>query len=314
LLLSKLRSFFQLIRAKNLLIVAISQVLLFYKLIYLSTDDGVSDLSIPLFLLLVLSTVIIAASGYVVNDIIDAPIDRINKPKKQIVAKSLSIKNAWFLYWSIVIVGFVISFYVAYQIDNIPLVLIYPAAVLLLYFYSKYFKKNGFLGNLVVSIFCAFVAGIIWFAERQFVAYLTEADPQLGQWVIEVFLAYMIFGFLATLYREIIKDIEDIDGDKALNYKTLPITMGIDRSKFTSQIIGWFLLVLIVLWGIHQIQFYIDQTFPLANISFLILFLITPLVFVIFKTKKAEVKEDYSKISSLLKLLMVSGLIYILII
>jgi len=224
-------SFLRLIRFPNLLIVILTQYLLEYLVLRPAIQDSSNS---PLldhfhFALLVFSTVIIAAGGYIINDIYDYKIDLINKPDQLIINKKISSKNAWIIYWSISIFGFLISLYLAFYVKNLPLVLIYPIAILLLFLYSKSLKKSVLVGNLIVALFCAFVPGIVLFAERETLMPSSEykeyclTSELISNPAIQSFFFYILFAFISTLYREVIKDIEDVEGDKKNGCKTLPV-------------------------------------------------------------------------------------------
>lgn len=292
------------IRPVNLLIVALTQFLLYYIVILPSFEYAEVDrlLNPTLLLLLVLDTMLIAASGYVINDIIDEKSDQINNKLKAGYAP----KKAKVWYIILVLLSMLITLYVAYKIDNLPLFFINPFAILLLYLYSKYFKSTALLGNLVVAIFCAFVPGILWFAERE--AYLSYLETDVFDLLTKNLVGFMIFGFLATMYREIVKDIEDIDGDKLAHYKTLPVQWGIDRAKIVALFFGFVFLFAALLWCNSTFQ---DNHFALTILFVSIVIL--PSIYSLHKLFKANTSSDYKHISTSIKIIMLTGLIYLLI-
>ena len=224
------------------------------------------------FFLLVFSTILIAAGGYIINDIEDVEIDKFNKSeKKQIVGRIYPLSISWKMYIYSIILGFMISIYLAFFIHNFVQILIYPAAVGMLYAYSKWWKRQPLIGNLVIAFFCAFVAWIVFYAEKinfiseklhnviarnelplrgQEANFLSEGMHQEGYDFLKLtFVGYAIFAFISTLFREIIKDIEDVQGDKAGNCRTLPIVIGVDSSKKWAFVVGLIFLILVVIFS-----------------------------------------------------------------
>lgn len=296
-----------LIRFPNLLIVALTQYLLQYVVI--SPTFKASGIEKSLddfhFFLLVITTITITISGYIINDVLDYETDLINKPEKVIVNKFISAKNALMLYHLNNFFGLIISVYLAYHIQNIPLVLIYPGAVCLLFLYSKYLKKKVILGNLTVAVFCAFVAGIVLFAERKGFFQLPTEE---FQFVKIIFTAYFVFAFLSTIYREIIKDIEDFKGDLQTDCETLPIKYGISIAKTTALSLGAVLLLLIIWLATLQMSYFNSVKLTIA----VVVLNLIPILYSLVSLIKASSKRDYSVSSQLAKYIMISGLLYLL--
>ena len=240
----------RLVRFPNLVIVALTQYLIFYFLLVPAFKEVQV---LPLldhfhFFLLVLDTILIAAGGYVINDFYDQEIDARNKPEKRIVGLKISGTIALWCYGFILLSGAVLALYLAIYVDNLALFGLYPLACFGLWLYSRYWKKAFLIGNLLVSIFCAFVAGIIWFAERATYALLWDKAPEIGTKLQFLLGAYLLFAFLSTMYREIIKDIEDREGDAKENGRTLPILLGINKGKWVSFLFGLALLA-VMIWS-----------------------------------------------------------------
>jgi 4-hydroxybenzoate polyprenyltransferase len=302
----------RLIRFPNLIIVALTQYLLQFLILKPALGKIGIQPHLPSvqFFLLVMSTVLIAAGGYIINDIEDVAIDKLNKPlKKQIIGRIYPLSTAWFFYGFLSLLGFIISLYLAFYIHDFVQLLIYPLAVCLLWAYSKWLKRLPLIGNLVVSFFCAFVAFVVFYAQSLFQP--TSPETQLGYDVFKaeivfIFIVYAIFAFISTLFREIIKDIEDAEGDKAGNCRTLPIVLGLEKSRAVAAFIGLLFLGLVV-------YFSFILRGGLVQIILLNLTISVPLICALFLLLKAKTKEDFSFLSKLAKVIMLSGLIFILI-
>ena len=313
------KPFLRLIRFSNLVIVALTQYLLQYHILIPELRNIHVAPFLPdfPFFLLVLSTVLIAAGGYIVNDIEDVEIDKLNKAeKKQIVGRIYPLSIAWKMYIFSIVVGFIISIYLAFYIDNIIQILIYPAAVGMLYAYSKWWKKQPLIGNLVISFFCAFVAWVVFYAEilnvnseKLHQSLSTSKAVLTGSgydFVTLIFSGYAIFAFISTLFREIIKDIEDAEGDKVENCRTLPIVIGIKNSQGVAFLIGLVFLGMV---------FYYSYILRVGVLQVILLnFAISlPLMYALFLLLKADKKEDFSFLSKFAKFIMLSGVVFILI-
>ncbi|MEM9820644.1 MAG: geranylgeranylglycerol-phosphate geranylgeranyltransferase [Bacteroidota bacterium] len=300
----------KLIRWPNLIIVGLTQSLLFYCLLVPAFQQtGLSTLlDFPHFLLLIFSTILIAAGGYIINDILDYPIDMINKPEKVIVEQKIPLKSAWNLYYGTIILGLVISLYLANHVNNLPLVLIFPTAVFLLWQYSKNWKKQVLIGNLTVALFCAMVAGIVWFAERHSFGQLWLQHPEVAYPYAQVFIAYLLFAFLSTLFREVVKDAEDVLGDELSSCRTLPVVYGIKKTKMVAGTFGIVLLLSLVYWAYQQFS-----SSHYWEVAYLVFAIIVPTKLALFLLDQAKSKANFHQLSQLAKYIMLSGLLYLIV-
>jgi len=284
--------------------VALSQVLIY--LVYIKPLVGESNIVLDgsLWWLFIIDTVLIAAAGYVVNDIYDKDADILNKPNRQFIKEEgLSVRAGWIYYWLLVIVGFLVAYFIADQIDKIHLLVIYPIATVMLFLYSRSFKKMPLLGNLVVAAFCAFVPGIIMYAEWEVISNLKLYDPSSYTNFLNLFIAYIVFAFLSTMVREIIKDIEDIEGDSAENYKTLPIFTSKLMAKNISFFFGVLLLVSYSIW----LGPYLSSALAMVIMPFAILMALLTIM-ILYLISKASEKDHFTQISKWLKILMIISL------
>lgn len=302
----KIPAFFKLVRFPNLAIVALTQYLLQYLVLLPALREA--ELSPILdalhFFLLVLTTVMIAAGGYLINDLLDYESDLINKPEAVFVNRVFPKQMVWGGYVFVTVIGFVIAWQLAIYVKQIQLLTIYPIAVLLLYFYSKSWKKMPLLGNLVVAIFCAFVAGVVLFADRENFGQLKEQGREVGV----LFGGYLLFAFFSTLLREVVKDIEDMEGDARLGLQTLPILFGMKAAKKWAIGVGLLLLFSLLLF-VHWLW----QRQEVLSAFFTIFGVIFPLVYTLYFLRKANDKADFSKASFLAKMVMLSGLVLLVV-
>lgn len=266
-------------------------------------DNGML-LSGSLWWLFIIDTVIIAAAGYVINDIYDQKADNLNKPGSSYVGNDkIPESQAWVYYGGLVVIGFVLAFYISLTIDKLPLLLIYPIASLFLYLYSWSFKKQPLIGNVVVAIFCAFVPGIILYAEWDVLLSASFKSANEVEFIYNMFLAYISFAFLSTMVREVVKDIEDVEGDGQAQYCTLPVSYG----QGTAKRVGIFFNILLIFsfgfWVLPYIN--VDTLYMVLGITSVMLFYSLYILFLFFKADK---KRDYTVISKHLKLLMIVSL------
>lgn len=314
--------FARFIRLPNLAIVLITQYILQYFILIPALQYNhilLPTLGKSAFFLLVVSTMLIAASGYIINDIEDRNIDALNKPEKLIVGKHITVGMGYQLYAAVVVLGLLISVYLAWFIRDFGQLLLYPLAVAMLWAYSKWWKKQALIGNLVVSFFCAFVAGIVLYAERgAFALFWKEYWFKLhnvgfstytegGAKAVQVFADYMWFGFFSTLFREIVKDLEDVKGDAAQGCRTLPIVAGTKIAKIVAFIAAILFLYRTVLFLKYQ---YWSNNF--IGIYIFMAGVILPILYACWLLFKAQEKQDYSFLSKLAKFVMLSGLIYLI--
>lgn len=301
-------AYLTILRIPNLIIVGITQYLLMYLVIKPVFEPEIPLVLNPmLFFLFVIDTIIIAASGYVINDILDYKIDQINKPLKAYISTKISLSNAKIYYGSLVLIGQSIAIFIAWQINHLTLAFIYPAAILLLYIYSKFLKSTVLLGNVFVSLFVSFVAGIVLFAERDGFLALKNINFEKYNLIFQLFISYLTFAFFSNFIREIVKDCEDIEGDKNQNIKTIATTWGIQKAKLLSLVLTSFFFIGISIWSLYS---GITQDFRLK--VFILLFISAPLLLVITKLNLAQTSSDFRKVSTFLKYIMLSGLISII--
>lgn len=296
----KCYTIFKLIRGFNLLLIAIT--LLLIQFLLFNTFNIQSVLNLFQFAILLLSVLLISSAGYIVNDITDLEGDKINKPYKELVSGAISIENAKIYYKVLNTIGIALGVILGLSLKNPSLSLLFIGTSIVLYFYSKKLKQLFLIGSLVIAALIAFTVLFLLFFVKNYNDYGTFEFTG-----IQILLALAFFSFLFNLLREIIKDIEDINGDYKLNRKTLPIVLGISRTKSLLKYIGLFTITALLL-----IVFFF-KTYTVI-ISYLIFFILLPLTYFVFKLKTANAKKQFSILSSLLKLIQLFGVFIIVII
>ena len=299
---------FRLIRLPNLIIVAVTQVLIYYQLLHKTFRNYslTGTFNSFEFVLFVIATILITASGYIINDIYDIETDRINKPDKRIIQVHLSISNAWKIYFSMIITGALISLYLAVQRNDLLYWFIYPIAVFLLYGYSRWFKGIPYFENILVSLFCAAVPGIFYLSEASILIELKIKDLSSFLSLHGLLLSYVIFAFLTNLFREIVKDLQDEAGDKLANIHTAAVYFGKKITKFVALFIA-LVISTVITFTFSQAVF--------SNIPYLFavqcLLIQIPLSVSIIKLIQAKDDKAFRNVGIWIKLIMINGLILI---
>ena len=294
----KVFDFFQLIRFKNLLIVAFTQYLIRYTLsLPLLTSVGLNDLQ---FFLLVLSTILIAAAGYIINDYFDIQVDQLNK-RKVIIGSTIKRREAMAMHFLLSGVGVFVGFYLGWVINVINFGFINLFSASALWFYSTHFKRNYLSGNLLISLLAALVLMIVALYDL-----IPSQDPN-SEYVFYIICIYALFAFITTFIREVLKDLEDMEGDQKMGYKTFAIVSGIRKSKKAVTIISS-LTILAVGWILHS-QFNSD----IYSFIYVCLAIEIPFIYFLFKLQKANSSADFHSLSTLIKIIMLTGTLSILI-
>ena len=284
LLLLKIVSMFSVIRGYNIPIIALAQYL--SAIFILAPNKRALDvvLDFNLFIIVIASSLTIA-SGYIINNFYDSKKDLINRPNKSMLDRLVRQKTKLQVYFAVNFIVFLLAFFV-----SIRAVFFYSTYIFLIWFYSHKLKKIVVIGNLTAS----FLAVLPFFA---ILLYYKNLYPQI--------FAHATYLFLLLLIREMIKDLENIKGDVANNYQTIPVLFGENFSKkiitvlTVSTIIPIYFLIEIFEVGYMDIYFYVS---------------LIVLIFFIQKLWKSETKSDYLMLHNILKFLVVAGVFCIVLI
>lgn len=291
-MMSKFVSFLKLIRVQNLFILFISQVILYY-FIYENFGD------IKLYLLLII-TFLITAAGYIINDIFDVEADKINK-EEVIIGLQISARKAIFWYYFFNSSALFLSLVLLYISNNILLFLILLLGIFVLRWYSNIYKHKSWIGNLMVSVLTALSIFNIYLI---FPSAINELAPP-----IFIILIYCYFAFFLTFCREIVKDLEDQEGDEIMNSSN--ITFKIPKNKIKGILIILLLFVLIpFIYALKvDVEYFLIYN-SLSIYTFTSSLIINLLVcFTMYNILNSTVKKDYTFISRMLKIIMLVGIL-----
>lgn len=318
------KNLFQLIRWKNLLIAG-STVLLTKYAIFEPAINSLFPFSSPSLnfietLLLAISVMTIAAGGYVINDINDIQTDGINKPEKVIVGKHITPQLAKAIYIVLTVVGILLATFIGELAGNYRLVLLHVVIAGILWIYSKYVKNTFLLGNILVGIASSAVALTYFIFEslgyiKAYGDILKINFKSIIGGPLNILWSYSIgltlFGFILSIIREIIKDLQDYQGDFSVGAGTVPIVLGEKVAKIIVISLS-LVLTLLLIYTLHVKL----NTPPFNKYSFIIytwLLVILPIGDVIYGIIKAQKSEDYQRPSNTCKFIMISGVLSTLI-
>ncbi len=255
-----IKGFLQATRIPNLLVMAAIQIL---SALFILNKEWSEILSIP-FLILIMTTLMIAAAGYIINDYHDQKIDMINRPDKVVVGVTLKRRLALVSHALLSIA----AIYLGFRIDPV-IGLIHLFSSFSLWYYSNTLRRLPFIGNLVIATLSGLIILVVGIFYRE---------------THTLIMIYSFFAFLISLIREIIKDIEDVKGEAAFGCSTIPVIWGIRGAKIV--------ILLISISGSIYLGYFL---LALANTNIRLFFLcITPLfIWFIWLLFKSDTKKQY---------------------
>nr|WP_315166055.1 geranylgeranylglycerol-phosphate geranylgeranyltransferase [uncultured Flavobacterium sp.] len=296
--------FLKLIRYQNLLMLAFMQLI--FRYVFFKFQNIPLALADWQYGLLVLSTILIAAGGYVINNIFDQNTDTINKPNNVIVGKTISETNAYNLYIGLTVTGVAIGFYLSNVIVKPGFASIFILIAATLYLYATSLKQMMIIGNVIVALLLSFSVIIIGIFDL-FPTIHEGNQQQLGV-VFSILLDYALFTFFLNFMREIVKDLEDVDGDYNQGMNTLPIAIG--KSRTAKIVFGLsFIPILFMLYYINK--YLLELVFTTV---YLLLFVVGPLFYFTIKIWTAKSKKEFHALSLLLKWILLFGILSVVVI
>jgi 4-hydroxybenzoate polyprenyltransferase len=293
-----LQALLTIIRFPNLVFIALTQIMVYGFIVRPAVErtGALLHLNTIPFLILMFSTLIIAAAGYMINDYFDIGIDAINKPHKVTIEKIFKRRSIIIAHVLLNILAIGMAIWAALQCGSIRFIWIQFLSIFLLTIYSSTFKRKLIIGNLMIATLTALTVLSVGIYEPGFRTYMP------GKYHVKLLWVYTSFAFIITWIREIVKDIEDVKGDSSLNCRTVPLVWGINSAKTFIHVLLFILMILIlaVVWNFRT------HTLLVIHFTALVFF---PLGAVVFQLKSANTAIQFHKTSSIIKWITLTGII-----
>ena len=311
-------AFLKLIRLPNLLIIAFTQYMIRLCLIepILKASGFELQMTDLEFSFLVLAVVFVSAAGYIINDYFDVRIDNINKPEQLVIDKGVKRRVAMGAHAVLSCLGVAIGIFLSWKC-NILMAgsTLFIFSVIGLWFYSTNFKYQFFTGNLIVSLLTGMTPFMVALFEvpleiikynTQLVDQQTHLDTTTTSSVLVWTGAYSIAAFALSLIREMIKDMEDVEGDMEYGCRTIPIVLGMKKAKLIAT--G---MILLFMAGIGYVQHYQYGLKEKYSFLYFLVLIQLPLLFILFQTFTAKEKKHFHLASVVVKIVMLVGISFL---
>jgi 4-hydroxybenzoate polyprenyltransferase len=296
----------KLIRYQNLLMLAFMQLI--FRFGFLKLQNIPLALSDWQYEILVLATICIAAGGYIINNIFDIETDIENKPENVIIGKSISETKAYNLYIGFTVAGVVLGFYLSNVIEKPSFASLFIIIAATLYFYATSLKQSLLIGNIIVALLLSFSVLIIGLFDLYPIT--SEENRSVMGLLFGILLDYAVFAFILNFIREIVKDLEDVEGDSNQGMNTLPIVFGVKRATKIVFALSFIPIICIV----YYINQYIFASRLYISTIFGLVFIVAPLIYFTIKIWSSNTKKEFHFLSTLLKWILFFGMLSIVII
>lgn len=302
----------RLLRLPNLVIVLLTQLVPYWFALRpaILKAGGIPVLTERIFGLIALATVLTTLAGYVLNDYYDREIDAVNKPERVIWGRLLPASWALVLYAGLVVVVHGLAFFIDRELhpaNHWPL-WVFPGVSFLLFLYAWQFKCTAIVGNLLVSLLCGVVPIVMVFPEERPIWLTSFIQPNEIHQAVGLVWLYGIFAFATNLFREQIKDLEDFPGDSACGCSTLAVLKGLRFAKKPTIFSGLLVSALIC----FLLYFWQQTAAPDWQIIAGGILLLLPAVFATAAVYRAKTRQDFTRASTLVKVVMFTGLFLLL--
>jgi len=275
----KFFSMFSVVRGYNILAVVVAQYLA--SIYILAHHIPVKEVVLDLYLmLLILASSATIAGGYIINNFYDSEKDLINRPQKSMLDRLVSQNTKLSLYFVLNFIAVIIASSVSFRA-----VIFFSIYIFAIWFYSHKLKKMPFIGNLTSAILTITPFFIIFIYYKNFE---------------HVIFVHAMFLFLMISMRELTKDLENIKGDLANGYQTIPIVYGEKSSKIMLTILGVLTLIPVVL---------LICRFQVGKMAFFFYLSILLLIVFQFLLWKSNSKSQYIVLHNILKFIILAGIL-----
>lgn len=300
-----IQALIRLIRPVNLCFIVLTQYLFRYTIVAPIFEEYHVSLALShwQFAGLVLSTVLVAAGGYAINDYFDVQMDQVNKPRQIVVGRKISRRWTMVAHVVLTSLGILIGVGIAWSIGRIHLAVIHVGVAGLLWLYSTLLKRLPFVGNVLVAA----LTGLVIFIVALFELWIINRPAALDIPAKEVYVYTMIysgFAFLISLVREIVKDIEDMQGDTEADCKTLPIVVGMRPAKAITALFVLVTFAFTLIFLIAQIKHH-----QWAVVAYGVVLIQLPMLYLIYGLYRADKKPDFTRLSGWIKFIMLTGIL-----
>lgn len=299
--------FFKLIRWPNLVIIFLTQWLFQYCVIspLLQAAGLEPRVGLAEFFMITAAYMLVAAAGYVINDYFDLGIDSVNKPEKVFITRGISRRGAMASYVLMNGAAAGLAAAVSWRLGGWAPLYCILGCIVLLYCYSAFFKKQFLIGNLLVAGISASAMPVLTLVE----GHAAGVFPETLRYITIYTILYTGFAFILSFARELVKDLEDVEGDRQYGGRTMPIVLG---ARTAHWIVAGVLLSLIGVLAALQPVLWAREGGTSVLSLYSICLIILPLAWILRKIFGARAVQDYHRLSTWIKLVMLTGILSML--
>ncbi len=299
-------NYLKLIRYRHLLVLAFMQLIFRYG--FLKLQNISLSLADWQYILLVLSTVCLAAGGAIINAIFQQDSDGENKPNFQVVGKFISENTAYNLYAAFTFIGVLIGFYLSNVIQKPNFAILFILIASTLYFYASSMKNSILVGNIIIAFVNSIYLLIIGLFDL--LPSTFEGNQTVMGIHFSILIDYAIFTFIISFLIELVSDIKNTRGDKSQGLSTLAIAIGTSKAKKVALAIS----LIPIFCVLYYLKVYLFDAKLLYSFIYGLIFIIMPLIYFLIKILKANEPKEFRHLYLILNWVLVLGYLSILVI